>query len=90
MPSKHVKLLERMRKSHSGWKRTDVEKVYLGFGFTISTGGPHDTVSHPEYPELVTSLPRHRRVHAYLVREAVKLIDKPESLRQERMDKRDE
>lgn len=85
MPSKAaVKLLERMRNSKTGWKRTDLERLYSGFGFIIKPGGSHDKVSHPEFPQLITSLPRHTRVAEYLVTQAIRLIDQLEVLEQER------
>lgn len=77
MPSKAAqKLLERMRRSKTGWKRDDVAQLYTGFGFTIQSGGSHDKVTHPDYPQLITSLPRHPKVHEYIVVQAVKNIDR--------------
>jgi hypothetical protein len=77
MPSKAAqKLLDRMRKSRSGWKRQEIDRLYEGYGFVIEPGGNHDKVSHPDYPQLVTSLPRHGRAHEYVVTQAIKNIDK--------------
>ena len=84
MPSKASKLLEQMRQKKSGWKRHDLERLYKGFGFVIKAGGSHDKVTHPEFPELITSLPRHGRIHEYMVIQAIKLIDKLEKLRAEK------
>lgn len=84
MPSKASKLLGQMRQKKTGWKRHDLESLYHGFGFVIKGGGSHDKVTHPEFPELITSLPRHGRIHEYMVVQAIKLIDRLEKLREER------
>ena len=76
MPPEASKLLERMRRSKEGWTRKDLDTLYLGYGFTIRNGASHDIVSHPDYPILRETLPRHRKTASYLVRNAVKLIDK--------------
>lgn len=76
MPPEAIKLLERMRRSKEGWTRQDLDMLYLGFGFVMRNGSSHDIVTHPDYPQLRETLPRHRKVAAYLVRNAVKRIDK--------------
>jgi len=76
MPSKAEKLLERMRQSKSGWTRRDLDRLYEGFGFTVSHGTRHDIVKHPDYPELRTTLPRHTRIAIGYVDFAIKLIDR--------------
>ena len=74
MPSEAEKLLERM-------KRSDLERLYTGFGFRIEPGrGPHDKVFHPDFPQLITRLPRHRRVYEYLVTQAIRLIERLQEL----------
>jgi hypothetical protein len=74
--SKAEKLLKKMRKTKTGWYRNDLDALYEGYGFIIMPGGNHDKVTHPDFPILFTSLPRHRTVHKYLVTQAVKLIDR--------------
>jgi len=75
MPSKAEKLLEQMRNSKSNWKRTDLDKLYEGFGFVISHGGGHDIIKHPDFSQLRTTLPRHRVLAKGYVEFAVKLVD---------------
>jgi len=75
MPSKAEKLLERMRRSKSGWKRKDIESLYEGFGFVLHHGAKHDYYLHPDYPKLRDTLKRSRTVSEYNVRKAVRLID---------------
>lgn len=84
MPSKAEKLLELMRNSKSSWKRADLDKLYEGFGFIISHGGNHDIIKHPDFPQLRTSLPRHRVLAKGYVEFAVKLIDTLRELKKER------
>jgi hypothetical protein len=69
-----------MRRSSANWKRTDLDQLYLGFGFKMKYGSKHDIVSHPKYPELRTVLPRHSTLAKAYIREAVDLIDKLERL----------
>lgn len=83
MPSKAEKLLEQMRRSKSNWKRADFDKLYEGFGFVITHGGNHDIAKHPNYPELRTTLPRHRELAKGYVEFAVKLIDRILELQKE-------
>ena len=77
MTSKAEKLLEKMRQSPNNWKRNDLESLYTGFGFIIvNSRGPHDKVFHPNYPVLITSLPRHTELGIYNIRQAIKLIER--------------
>ncbi len=76
MSSKADKLLERMRQSKSNWKRIDLDKLYEGFGFTITHGKSHDIVKHPEFPELRATLPRHNQLAKGYFEQAIKLVDK--------------
>lgn len=74
-----------MRQNSNNWKRRDLESLYLGFGFIIKTGrGPHDKVYHPDFPFLVTSLPRHRKLAKVYVTIAVDLVDKLNALLKEK------
>jgi len=75
MPRKPQKLLEQMRRSPHNFKRVDLERLYTGYGFQILTDGPHDKISHPQHPQLVTFLPRHKDLAPFYFRDAVKRID---------------
>lgn len=90
MPTKAEKLLERMRASQAGWKRNDLDSLYEGFGFIITSGGNHDKVSHPDFPQLVTSLPRHNRVATYIVKQAIRMIDRLNELRRAEEERKDD
>lgn len=74
MPSSSEKLFEKAKKTQSGWKRQEIDRLYEGFGFIIRQGSSHDIVSHPDYPHLRQTLPRQRKIKPVYVRQAVKLI----------------
>ena len=82
MTARAEKLLESMRLSKSNWKRSDLDKLYEGFGFVITHGGDHDIAKHPDFPTLRTTLPRHRELARGYVEYAVKLVDKLLELQQ--------
>ena len=75
MTPKVEKLLEQMRISKANWKAVDIARLYEGFGFIITHGANHDKIKHPDFPELRTTLPRHREIAKVYVEIAVKLID---------------
>jgi predicted RNA binding protein YcfA (HicA-like mRNA interferase family) len=75
MPSKAMKLLERMRRSKSGWTVKDLINLYESFGFVVTHGSNHDIVKHPKYSNLRTTLPRHNYLARGYVEYAIKLID---------------
>ena len=76
MGSDGQKLLDRMRASKSGWKRTDLDKLYLAFGFVIIHGAKHDIVKHPKYLFLRATIPRHNEIATGYIQYAIKLIDR--------------
>ena len=75
MTPKVEKLLAQMRASPANWKATDILRLYKGFGFIITHGANHDKIKHPDFPELRTTLPRHRDVAKVYVEIAVMLVD---------------
>ena len=83
MPTKAEKLLEQMRNSKSNWNRADLDRLYKGFGFVITHSGNHDIVKHPAFPQLRTSLPRHRVLAKGYVEYAVKLVERLSELQKE-------
>ena len=42
----------------------------------IKSGSSHDLVSHPDFPQLIASLPRHTKLAKYVVAQAVAMVDK--------------
>jgi SPX domain protein involved in polyphosphate accumulation len=84
MVKKADKLLERMKRSKSGWKRTDIDSVYESYGFVIAGkkggGSNHDKVYHPDYPQLITYLPRHNPVSEAYISELIKKINQLKAL----------
>lgn len=89
MPSRAEKLLERMRRSKSGWRRKDIVAVYEGFGFVLNHGAKHDYYVHPDYPKLRDTLKRSRTVPEYNVRNAIRLIDRLIALKDKRQSDRE-
>jgi hypothetical protein len=75
VPSSAEKLFEKAQNTQSGWKRQEIDRLYIGFGFTIRHGQNHDIVSHPNYPDLRATLPRQKIMKPVYVRQAVRLID---------------
>jgi hypothetical protein len=75
MTKKALKLLTRMRRSKSGWRRQDLDSLYMSFGFILSSGGKHDIVKHPYHLHLRTVLPRHNKIAKTYIEIAVKLVD---------------
>jgi len=86
MTSKAQKLLERMKQSKAGWKRQNLDKLYIGFGFIINHGSSHDIVKHPDFPQLRATLPRHNYLARGYVEYAIKLIDKLLEMQKEKED----
>ncbi|MFA5092356.1 MAG: hypothetical protein WC543_00165 [Candidatus Omnitrophota bacterium] len=76
------KLLERMRCSKSGWRFTDLEKLYSKYGFEKKEGGKHALFLHPDFPELRATVTRHNSLPLGYIQFAVKLIDKLEELQE--------
>ncbi|MEK7468317.1 MAG: hypothetical protein AAB074_12965 [Planctomycetota bacterium] len=74
------KLLDQMRATSAGWSEQDFSRLFLGYGFDKKGGGGHTKYSHPRYPALLITVPRHRKLKNWVAREAVKLIEKLEAL----------
>jgi hypothetical protein len=72
-----------MRRSKAGWKREDIDTLYLGFGFIITPGKSHDIVKHPDFPQLRDVLPRHKFIAKGYVNDAIKLIEELERLKKD-------
>lgn len=53
--------------------------LYLGFGFEQDEGGNHTTYVHPQY-NLITQVPRGRKLAPFYAREAVRLIEELKAL----------
>lgn len=75
MASAAEKLLEQMRRSKRGWGFQDLERLYVGFGFTFRDKGKHRVYTHPRYPQLMGTVARHRTLAIGYVQHAISLID---------------
>jgi len=81
MTSKAEKILEQMKRSKANWRQADLQSLYEGFGFIITHGTNHDKIKQPDFPELRTTLPRHREIAKVYVEIAIKLINELNQLR---------
>jgi len=68
-------LLERMRASAAGWKQADINRLLNGFRFRCRSGSRHDIFEHEDHPDLTISVPRHRNLRNWIIKDAVQLID---------------
>lgn len=75
MSSNAEKLFAQMSKSKAGWRRSDLDTLYEGYGFVLKHGANHDIYKHPDYPKLRATLPRHRELARGYVEFALKLIN---------------
>jgi len=82
--SDKYKLLERMRRRKAGWRFSDLENLYVKFGFKKYEGSKHTMYIHPEFPELRATVTRHRSLPIGYIQFAIKLIDRIEELREEK------
>lgn len=76
------KTLERMRCSKVGWKYTDIERLYLKYGFEKKEGGKHSLFIHPEFPELRATVARHNTIPIGYIQFAIKIIDRLKQLQE--------
>lgn len=80
--SKDEKLLEKMRRSKTGWRFNDIESLYMSFGFEKYEGSKHAMFIHPDFPELRATVARHRSLPIGYIQFAIKLIDKLKELQE--------
>jgi hypothetical protein len=70
------RLLERMRRSKTGWRAEDLHRLYTSFGFEFEQGRRHRVYIHPRHRDLRATV---RRASGVLptgyVSDAVQLID---------------
>lgn len=93
MSKKAKRLLDRARNAPSGWKRVELDALYMGFGFTIESRAKHDMAYHEDYledPQLRAMIPRHTKVNPAYVKQAVKLIEHLITLQNEPLEEEEE
>ncbi len=73
-----VGLLERMRRTRSGWGEDDLDKLYRSFGFREITRprAPHRVYVHPDHPDLRATVARKKSLPKGYATTAVRIIDK--------------
>ena len=63
-----------MRRTKSGWRRQDFEKLLRGFGLELK-GKKHDIWIHPVYHQIRVPVPRHNKLKEWVAENAVRWID---------------
>ena len=89
MSRKAIKILERMRRTKTGWRPHHFHTLYLGFGFNMIKKRKHDVFFHPDFPEIRDTIPRHDREFRSkgYAKDAVANIDLLLRLKKERTDR---
>lgn len=77
MAAGDVDLLERMRRTRSGWGEDDFDRLYRSFGFEEITRprAPHRVYVHREFLDLRATVGRHSSLAKGYATTAVRLID---------------
>jgi hypothetical protein len=75
------KLYQRMRRTKAGWKPSDLDRLYRGFGFEVREGAKHTLYIHPEFPNLRATVTRSPSLAVGYIEHALELI---EALKEER------
>jgi hypothetical protein len=68
------KLYQRMRRTKAGWKPSDLDRLYRGFGFEVREGAKHTLYIHPEFPNLRATVTRSRSLAVGYIEHALQLI----------------
>jgi len=76
------KLRSKMLRSPNGWSGRDVVKLLSSYGFVDVEGAEHTNCYHEVYRNLRLSVPRHKTVKPFYVREALRLVDEVVSYNQ--------
>ena len=74
------RLLQRMRRSKSGWSADDLEKLYVGLGFECREGAKHRVYIHPKFPELRATVTRSRSLAKGYIDHALGIAQRLEQL----------
>ena len=68
------KLYQRMRRTKAGWRPSDLDRLYRGFGFEVVQGAKHTLYIHPEFPNLRATVTRSRSLAVGYIEHALQLI----------------
>jgi hypothetical protein len=77
-----------MRRRKSGWGPDDLRTLYEGFGFARREGANHTVYTHPNFPHLRGTVPRHKKLQPYVAEQAVSCLDELARLKAEEEAKR--
>ena len=77
MAQKSDSLLDKMKRSSTGYVGRDFKTVLEGHGFVLREGNKHTVYNHPCHRDLIMSVPRGRKeAKPWVARDVVKLIEK--------------
>jgi hypothetical protein len=68
------KLYQRMRRTKAGWRPSDLDRLYKGFGFEVVEGAKHTLYIHPEFPNLRATVTRSRSLAVGYIEHALQVI----------------
>jgi len=74
------KLRADMENNKSGWGQSDLDDIYIGYGFELRQGGKHRMYTHPFFPQLHQSVSRQNDLPPGYAQSAMKLIVELERL----------
>jgi hypothetical protein len=69
------RLYQRMRRTKAGWRPSDLDRLYRGFGFEVVEGAKHTLYIHPQFPNLRATVTRSRSLAVGYIEHALELID---------------
>jgi hypothetical protein len=69
-------LLDRMRRTPSGWSPDHLRRLFVSVGFEATEGSEHTVYRHPDFPQYTSAIPRHRNVKNVYVTKAVKIVER--------------
>lgn len=68
------KILQKMRRTKSGWKRKDFQTLFEGHGFERK-GRKRDIYFHPDHHQVRATVPRQNKLKEYVTEKAIEAIE---------------
>lgn len=69
------KLRRKLARTTQGCRERELHRLYTSYGFEKKEGGRHTIFKHPDCPQLIGIVARHRYLHRSYVTDALKLLD---------------
>lgn len=74
------KLRSKLARTTQGCRERELHRLYTSYGFEKKEGGRHTIFKHRSYPHLIGIVARHRYLHRSYVTNALKLLDRLDTL----------